>query len=318
MKSEKLQSVTVLQLQSDSGIQAQLCTQGASLIFLSAPNRSGVFENIAFSSADPSLFAGATVAPVAGRVRKGLVCIDGRTYQMPCNEGTHCLHSGPDTLSHVNWAVLQQEAGCAMFRAQLASGACGLPGNRVFTVSYSLNGNVLTVEQCAESDADTLVNTTCHAYWNLSGNFSKTVYDHLLTVSAQRVWYNNAAHLPQSLENMTQTPFDFRAPRTLHSAMEGDRQNPQLQNAHGYNNAFVLNGAPAAILTDPASGRRLTLETNAPALLLYSGGYLAPTPGCALALEPQSILQSAYPPKECILRAGEVFRRVIRYRFDTV
>lgn len=318
MKNEKLQSMTVLRLQSDSGIQAKLCTKGASLIFLAAPNRRGILENIAFLHSDPAFFAGATVAPVAGRVREGLVCIDERTYQMPCNEGAHCLHSGPDTLSHVNWAVVRQETGCAVFRAQLASGACGLPGNRVFTVAYSLKDNVLTVEQCAESDADTFVNTTCHAYWNLSGDFSKPIYGHLLTVDAQHVWYNSAEHLPQTLESVAHTPFDFRVPRTLLSAMESGRQHLQLQNAHGYNNAFVLNGAPAAVLTDPASGRRLTLETDAPALLLYSGGYLAPTPGCALALEPQSVLQNAHPPRECVLRAGEVFRRVIRYRFDTV
>ncbi len=314
-----------LRLHSRSGITAELSAEGAALTALYVPGRTGVFENIVLSCADPSVFAGAIVAPAAGRISGGRVPIHGRVYSMPCNEGASCLHSGPETLGHAIWKICQASADSAVLEGHLADGACGLPGNRVFTVTYKLGENSLSIEICIKTDADTFINPTSHIYWNLSGDFTRPAYDHTLTVNAQRVWCNDAQHLPICLKPVQGTAFDFRFPRTILQAMKNNARD--LRDARGYNNAFELAGSPAAVLENSFSGRRLVLETDAPYLVFYSGGFLgngvtlangsAAVPGCALAFEPQSVpdaprlLGSDLP----LLHSGETFRRIIRYRF---
>lgn len=317
-----------LRLHSGSGITAELNPEGAALTALYTPDRTGVFENIVLSCTAPSVFAGAIVAPVAGRISGGRVPIHGCMYSMPCNEDANCLHSGPETLGHAIWDIRQTNADSAVLEGHLADGACGLPGNRVLTVTYKLAGDSLSIEFCMKTDADTFINPTSHIYWNLSGDFTRPAYDHILTINAQRVWYNDAQHLPVCLKPVQGTAFDFRSPRTLLQAMENGSQD--LSNARGYNNAFELVGSSAAVLTNPASGRQLTLETDAPCLVFYSGGFLgtgvtlangsSAVPGCALAFEPQFVpdaprlLGNDLP----LLHSGETFRRFIRYRFGNV
>ena len=315
-------------LHSSSGIMAELSPVGAALTALYTPDRNGVFENIALPCAEPSVFAGAIVAPVAGRISGGQVPIHGCMYSMPCNEGTNCLHSGAETLGHAVWDICQSNADSVVLRGSLVDGACGLPGNRVLTVTYRLAGDSLSIEFCMKTDADTFINPTSHIYWNLSGDFTRPAYDHVLTINAQRVWYNDVHHLPVCLKPVQDTAFDFRSPHTLSHAMESGFQD--LSNARGYNNAFELSGSPAAVLTNPISGRQLTLETDAPYLVFYSGGFLGngtalangspAVPGCALAFEPQFVpdaprlLGNDLP----LLHSGETFRRFIRYRFSNI
>jgi aldose 1-epimerase len=112
------------------------------------------------------------------------------------------------------------------------------------------------------------------------------------------VW-NDAEHIPQSYRLVEGTALDFRLGAAL-----GERLNqpePQIVNARGLNNLYLLDrpdgSGPAARLTHPSSGRAVSLYTDLPAVMLYTGGYLDHTialeedgfasPGCALALEPQ-------------------------------
>jgi aldose 1-epimerase len=54
---------------------------------------------------------------------------------------------------------------------------------------------------------------------------------------------------------------------------------PQLKIAGGYDHNWVVNGKPgtlrvAAVVTDPVSGRKLTVETTEPGVQFYSGNFL--------------------------------------------
>lgn len=327
MKSNKSAENPNLHLQS-RGIHVTINKIGAALSSVCAPDRNGQFKNIAFFHSDSSVYAGAIIAPIAGRIRRGEVAIHNQIYQMPCNEGANCLHSGTKTLAHTLWDVTDSDSNHAALQATLLDGDCGLPGNRTFTVSYTLEKNSLCIELCVETHADTFVNPTSHAYWNLSGDFSQTAYDHELTIPANDVWLNDEHHLPTLCKSVQNTTFDFRTPKTLANAMHENWESLDL--AHGYNNAYVLNGSPAAVLTHAASGRQLTIETDAPCLVFYSGGFLdmsAPLPdgtpviaGSALAFEPQLVPDAPYLLGNDLplLRAGESFHRLIRYRFLTV
>jgi aldose 1-epimerase len=70
---------------------------------------------------------------------------------------------------------------------------------------------------------------------------------------------------------------DFRKPEVIGERIDTD--NEQLKRARGYDFNWVLNGKPgtlwlAAVVTDPVSGRKLTVETTEPGVQFYSGNFL--------------------------------------------
>jgi aldose 1-epimerase len=184
----------------------------------------------------------------------------------------------------------------------------------------------------AVTDKETWINPTNHTYWNLSGDFTAPGDFQVLQINADSVYYNDKFHLPVSRESVKDTPFNFSLPRSVADAVQSNPSHPQLLNALGYNNAYSLNqgGGPAAVLHDPFSGRRVTVTTDYPSLVFYSGGYLG-NAGCtadgqkiaagsAYALEAQYLpdaprLQGDRTP---FLKPGETFQKRIAFRFDLV
>ncbi len=309
-----------------AGARVRMSAMGAALRMAEAPDRTGAFANVALPAAgplDPS-YAGAVLAPWAGRIPGGRMEIDGRVCRLARNEGKNQLHGGPNSLARRAWRFLGYAEGPgwreARFEAEAIDGLDGFPGNRRFETAYRLwDENRLDVRFCAETDRPTRVNLSSHAYWNLSGDFSQSVDGHLLEVQADAVYVNDKQHLAAGLEATDRPPFDFRSPRPLGGM--GEPPNPQLAFANGYNHAFVLrrrgSGEPAAVLTDPRSGRRLRLYTDQPCLVVYGGGYLSP-PRRAVALEAQEHPLAPGAPAPPPLLPGSPYRRVISWRFDTV
>lgn len=315
---------------------------GAAVMFVRTPDRKGNIKNIALSLPENAYsasdtYAGATVGPVAGRIKGGVLSIHGKNYRLPQNDGENTLHSGPENLGHSLWKMQEtfccdREAG-VVFTQHLHDGQNGFPGERDITVRYSLSDdNTIQIQYTAVTDKETWMNPTNHTYWNLSGDFTAPGDFQMLQINADRVFYNDEFHLPVSCESVKGTPFDFSFPRSVADAVQSNPTHPQLFNARGYNNAYLLNPGkePAAVLHDPLSGRRITVTTDYPSLVFYSGGYLDNAgdtadnqkiaAGSAYALEAQYLpdaprLQGDRTP---FLKPGEVFQKRIAFRFDLV
>ena len=88
-----------------SGMEAVLLGAGASLARICVPDRNGAFANVALSplAPDDPTFAGAVLAPYAGRIAGGRLSGGETTVQLACNEGSNQLHGGAHTLSHRMW-----------------------------------------------------------------------------------------------------------------------------------------------------------------------------------------------------------------------
>jgi len=326
----------LLTLESDD-LRVVLAERGAAIASVSVRDGDGRSidvalppENFADGAPDPSL-AGRTVGPCCGRVAGGAIEIDGKPLALTRNEGENHLHGGINGVATQAWRGEQLSPTRARFELALPDGLDGYPGNRRLRAEYALSGRTLSVRYTAATDRTTWLGLTNHAYWDLTGRFDGSALDQRLQVAARRVVLNGPGHLP-SRAAAAEGPFALDGSRSLRTMLEAFPDHPQLTLGRGYNNAFLLDGALmdrlgfAARLTAPDGGLSLTLRTDQPALVLYSGGFLdgatrlargGATPGCAVALEAQPVPDPFHLPgqKAELLRPGEEYRREIRWAF---
>jgi aldose 1-epimerase len=315
-------------LRAPGATAVSVLTYGGILQSVEVPDRDGRPANVTLGFADlagytaPSYvaatpFFGALIGRYANRIARGRFTLDGTTYELPCNDPPNHLHGGgPFGFDVQLWeAEPFTTATAAGLRLRLVSpaGAGGYPGTLRTTVTYTLSAD-LRVDYEATTDAPTVVNLTCHPYWNLAGEGNGTIHEHLLRLGASLYTPVDDTQIPTGeLLPVAGTPMDFTRPRPL-----GD----------GYDHNWVLDGGPAAVLSDPGSGRVLTVLTDQPGIQVYSGNFLdgtlrgtsgRPYPrGAGVALETQHFPDSPNRPAfpSTVLRPGETYRSSTSFRFS--
>lgn len=339
------EKVELYTLRNDTGLMARVMTYGATLVELHVPDASGTtddvilgFDDVAGYESSDNQYFGCSTGRVCNRIANAKFTLNGKEYQLAANDGPNHLHGGLSrSLDKVVWNAEPFETtdshGVA-FTYTSPDGEEGYPGNLNVTATYSVlrDCNELRVEYRCTTDQATPVNLTNHAYFNLAGAGSNTVLDHLLQLNADQYTPTDDTLIPTGqIAPVAGTPLDFRDPEALGSRIE------QLVDtaAVGYDHNFVLNEPkqdgvlnPAAVLTDPVSGRRLRIRTNQPAIQVYSGNFLKGQRGkggrtylqrSAVCLEtqhsPDSVNQPDFP--SIILKPDEERTFVTAYTFDT-
>lgn len=225
---------------------------------------------------------GALIGRYANRLAGGRVVVDGITYQLPQNNGPNCLHGGPRGWQYSLFNV--EEATSTHVRMTLVSpdGDSGFPGEVHVSVDYTLDeDNSLRIDYHAESDKSTVLNLTNHSYFNLSGDHTTTILDHLLWIDSEKYTPVDEVQIPLGNHLPVEgTLFDFRIPKSI--GRDIDCNDPQMLIGRGYDHNFVLNhaaGSPQATLHCPRTGITLRLFTTAPGLQLYTGNFLGEMAG---------------------------------------
>ncbi|MBO0871677.1 MAG: galactose mutarotase, partial [Micromonosporaceae bacterium] len=219
-----------------------------------------------------------------------------------------------------------------LLRYESPDGDQGFPGGLVVTVRYTLTvENGIRMEYRATTDMPTVVNLTNHTYFNLSGEGSGPVYDHIVYLDADRYTPVGPTLIPTGeLAEVAGTPLDFRRPTAVGERIRDDFE--QLRFGRGYDHNWVLNHQDgrfslAARVLDPNSGRTLEVHTDQPGVQFYTANYLDGTlvgtggrmyrQGEALALEtqhfPDSPNHANFP--STVLRPGDVYWTTTEYRF---
>jgi len=318
------------------GLRVEVITYGGIIRAIWAPDRDGQLANVTLGFADLAGYLdqndpyfGCIAGRYANRIADGRFRLDGETYQLPTNDGANHLHGGVRGFDKRVWDAEEvREEGAAGMRLARVSpdGEEGYPGTLSAQVTYLLDDeNRLRIDYRAESDCPTIINLTNHTYWNLGGEGTGSVEDHVLQLAASRYTPVDASLTPTGeLARVEDTPFDFTAPTAIGARIrEG---HPQLLIGRGYDHNVVLDRTPgdasliaAATLRDPDSGRTLTIWTTEPGIQFYSGGYLDGTlvgasgrtyrQGDGAALETQHFPDSPNQPDfpSTVLRPGEIY-----------
>lgn len=316
---------------SDGAMSVELLPYGAAIRSIRLPDRDGKIVDVCLGYDTADEYArhdaclGGTIGRCANRIGGAEFSIDGVTYPLTANEGKNQLHGGLVGF-HKKWWSDTIEGNRAVFTLDSPDGEEGYPGNLHVEVTYTLSGGVLTVDYCARSDRDTVVNLTNHAYFNLAGHDAGRVDDHRLTVRAESYTPAGSDNVPTGvIAPVEGTPLDLR-----HGAWVGETADEAFFAAtRGFDHNLVLTGGgEAAELWCPRTGIGMALSTTLPGVQVYSAGFLTERSGKggavygqrhAVCLEPQifpdAVHHENFPSP--ILRAGQEYRQTISYRFFT-
>lgn len=333
---------TNLYVLKNGDITAAITNYGARIVGISTPDRNGKLADVVlgFSSIDGYLtakenFHGALIGRVGNRIAKGKFTLDGVEYTLPLNNGANHLHGGPAGFHKAVWNVKAVTDTSVILNYLSEDGEMGYPGNLKVDVQYLLTfKNELIISYSAVTDKSTPVNLTNHSYFNLAGEGSGTINDHVLTINADAYTPVDASLIPLgNNEPVEGTCFDFRTGKAIGADLDKLPQNAQLKNGKGYDHNFVLNKKSAnemtlaATVVDHQSGRKMEVYTREPGLQFYGGNFMKGADNGksgraynyreAFALETQHFPNSpniaSFP--SIILKPGEIHQTQTRYRF---
>ena len=326
-------TVHIFTMTNNHGLRAQVLDYGGIVCAVEAPGRDGRNANVILCQKDLAAIEAtgpmsALTGRYANRIGKG-VTIDGKHYDLTQNPNGVTLHGGPPPYSR---RILQTvgtfqhatDAGVTL-RLMSPDGDQGFPGALTIDVTYTLtDNNDFRMEYKATTDKPTLINLTNHTYYNLAGNGSGSVENHLMTLFSDQVTPTDAFQVPTgAFTNVAGTPFDFRQPTAIGAHIRST--DPQMLIGRGYDHNYVLRKTKpgalelAARVTDPASGRTLELLTTEPGVQVYSsnnfnGGNVSAAgttfrAGDGIALETQHYPDSPNKPNfpSTLLRPGETY-----------
>lgn len=325
-------------LKNSKGLTACFTNFGGRLVGLWVPDSAGNFIDVAVGLPDVQEYAGpgdayfgASIGRYCNRIAKGKFTLDGKQYSLFVNNGVNTLHGGKKGFSAVVWEASQPDDSTLVLKYLSKDGEEGYPGNLNVTITYSLTGNnELRMQYAAITDKTTIVNLTNHAYFNLNGEGSGTINDHLLTIEADRYTPVDSTLIPTGqLAPVAGTPFDFTKPATIGSRL--NESNEQLKNGGGYDHNFVLNGSgmkPAARVVGNQSRIVMEIYTEEPGLQFYGGNFMAgkntlkggakDAYRTAFCLETQHFPDSPNQPSfpSTVLKPGANYATVSVYRFS--
>jgi aldose 1-epimerase len=339
--------VELYTIKSSQGLVAKVMTRGATLVQLHVPDADGKtadvllgFDDVSGYESEDNQYFGNTTGRVCNRIAKGKFTLAGKEYSLAINNEPNHLHGGVErSLDKVVWKAtpFSNEKGSGVaFKYTSPDGEEGYPGNLDITVRYVVpnDENRLVINYSAKTDKATPVNLTNHAYFNLGGEGSATVLDHVLKLNADKYTPVDDTLIPTGeIKGVEGTELDFRQPTKIGKRVDSLTETAAL----GYDHNFVLNDPEqkdskyrlAAVLTDRDSGRRLRIATTEIGIQFYSGNFLKGQAGkggkpyahrSALCLEtqhfPDSVNHDNFP--SIILQPGDEYSSSTMYTFSTL
>ncbi len=326
-----------------NGMEVCITNFGGRIVSIMVPDKDGKFQDVVLgfdsvanyvdSINTPSDF-GAAIGRYANRINKGKITIDGQTIQLPTNNFGHCLHGGPQGWQYQVYDANQLNDSTLQLTMQSPDGDANFPGNVTAVVTYTLtSNNALDIKYEATTDKKTVINMTNHSYFNLSGDPTTLITDHIVYINADKFTPVDATFMTTGeILDVKGTPMDF----TTGHAIGRDINRfdyEQIKFANGFDHNWCLNTAGddtqvAAKVICPSTGICLEVYTNEPGIQVYSGNFLDGSVSgkkgivynqlCGLCLEtqkyPDSPNKSDWP--SAYLNPGETYYSHCIYKFS--
>lgn len=326
-------------LTNTKGSSVSFINYGAHIVSIIVPDKDGSLADVClgYDTVDDygrphNGHIGATVGRYANRIGGAAFELNGITFHVPANDGKNCLHGGIDGFRRKWWSYeAKEDAGCDKVTMTYVSpdGEEGFPGELTTTVTFSFDDDDrLGIRYEAVSDADTVVNFTNHAYFNLAGEGD--ALDHLFMIQADEITEVDDELIPTGwFAQIEGTLYDLHEFRSLRDCLRERKNHPDFDRVSGFDVNYVVSGEGfrlAAAVREPKSHREMKVLTDQPGIQFYSGQGLkgtgkngavyAPYSGFALETQhhPDSVNQPAF--ESTVLKKGETFCSETVYAFS--
>lgn len=330
---------TIYTMENSKGMKVSCIDYGAIITNIYVPDSKGELADVVLGFDDVSgyeinsPFFGAFIGRHANRIGGASFTLNDITYELEKNNGANNLHGGTPGYHKVMYkASADDDDNQVTFTRTSPDMEQGYPGKLVLSVTYKLTeNNELLIKYDAMSDKDTIVNFTNHSYFNLDGEGSGTIENHIVMLNADSFTPTGSDLIPTGkIVSVKGTPLDFTEPKRVGDEIAADYE--PIKFGQGYDHNFVLNkdfGEFAQIgIVEGTSGRRMRIFTDLPGVQFYSGNNIGTvtngkggktyTKRDGMCFETQFYPDSCNKPEfpSCVLKAGSRFYSETMYRFE--
>lgn len=328
------QPTALYTLVNKAGMEVSITNFGGRIVSVMVPDRNGEFKDVVlgfdkvsdyFPENNASDF-GAAIGRYANRINFGKFSIDGTEYQLPLNNGLHCLHGGPTGWQYQVYKVVEADDSHLKLQMDSPDGDNNFPGAVTAFVTYTLTeDNAIDIVYEATADAPTVINMTNHSYFNLAGDpANHSVCDDYMEINSKTFTPTDSGLIPTGeIASLEGTPLDFTEMKRIGDRID-ENDFEAIAFAGGYDHNWILETAgddtvAAASVYCPESGIVLTEYTNEPGVQVYSGNFLDGTltgkngvvynKRAGICLESQHYPDSPNKPEwpSTVLRPGEKY-----------
>lgn len=341
-KTQNNEDVYIYTLENNNGVSVCISEFGGAIVKLNVPDKNGNISDIVCGFDNLSSYElsdgyqGALIGRCANRIGNAKFTLDGVTYNLYNNVGNDHLHGGRVGFSHKVWdsEIIENDNSVSLKLCLFSpDGDENYPGNLSVCVIYTLdNENALNIQYSAQTDKKTIINLTNHAYFNLAGYNSGKIFDHKVTILADKFLPTSDSLIPTGeILPVENTPFDFRREKSIGQDFHADNIN--LKYAGGYDHCMVFESGlssdtPKITVREEKCGRAMQVYTDMPAVHFYTGNFMKnkdypfknnyeQVEQNAFCLEtekmPDSINHENFT--DCTLDVGQVYSTFTKFKF---
>jgi aldose 1-epimerase len=189
-KVKKQKGFTIIEVEK-AGLSISFLNYGATIYQLKTKDYQGVLQDIVLQYKnledylENSIYLNGTVGPIAGRVKNGEIIANNKRYTLDKNYvDKHTLHSGKLALTfkYFDFEVEEEEERTIVKFSYHETDNF----DYIVRVIYSIYDNLIEIKYEVDALDDFVFNLTNHAYFNLSGDLSEGIRNHIVKLTSKK------------------------------------------------------------------------------------------------------------------------------------
>ena len=274
-KIEQKNSYNIIRVEK-SGLKISLLDYGATIYQLQTPDISNNYEDIVLQYKNfndypnNDIYLNATIGPIAGRIKNGLVKTENKDYHLDKNFiNKHTLHSGKLALSYkkFNYKINETNSSTDVIFSYKSNNSLNI--NYFIKVTYKISDNNVKILYEITTESEFIFNLTNHAYFNLSGNLKRDINNHIVQLNTTKRHLLNE-ELITTNKIIEELLYDFTNPKPIKNSLNKLKTTKKGGFDDIYFFPYHNEDNPMAIVYEPISKRQLKIYSSYDHMVFYS------------------------------------------------